>query len=174
MRISPCLRWIIAAGGIAGLSACGGDNDDLQSYIDEVKARRGGPIEPLPEIRPAPTFAYVPGERRSPFRPDEPQARVSDNPDAVRGPDPDRPREYLEQFPLDTLNMVGTLNIEGTTYGLVQTSSGLISRVTVGNHMGQNYGRITNISESRIQLVEIVPDGLGGFIERPAGVGLSD
>lgn len=174
MRRLASFRWVLAAGGVAGLSACGGDTGDLQSYIDEIKARPGGRIEPLPEIRPAPTFSYVPGERRSPFVPDEPQARVSKNPDAVKGPDPNRPREYLEQFPLDTLNMVGTLNIEGTAYGLVQTSDGLISRVTVGNHMGQNYGRITNISESQIQLVEIVPDGLGGFIERPAGVGLSD
>lgn len=175
MRTLVSFRWMLAAAAsAAGLTACGSDAGDLRSYIDEIKARPGGRIEPLPEVRPAPTFTYEPGERRSPFVPDVQQARVSDNPDAVDAPDRDRPREYLEQFPLDTLSMVGTLNIQGTTYGLVQTQDGLINRVAVGNHMGQNYGRITNISDSRIELVEIVPDGLGGFIERPAGVGLSD
>lgn len=174
MPTTVSFRSILAVAGAAALAACASDTSELQSYIDDVKARPGGRIEPLPEIRPAPTFTYEPAERRSPFMPDQQQTRVSENPDAVEGPDPSRPREFLEQFPLDTLDMVGTLNIQGTTYGLVQTSGGVIERVRVGNHMGQNYGRITDISESRIELVEIVPDGLGGFIERPAGVGLSD
>ena len=112
--------------------------------------------------------------------PDTPQARVRNDPNAVQGPDPNRAREFLEQFPLDTLRMVGTMNsqVSGTmvsgTYGLVQTSDGLIHRVTVGNHLGQNYGRIMNITESEIQLVEIIADGIGGYLERPAAVALSD
>ena len=158
----------------AGISACGGDMDDLRAYVDEVKARPGGRIEPLPQIRPAPSFVYEAAGRRSPFMPDTPAARVSNNPDAVQGPDPNRAREFLEQFPLDTLRMVGTLNSQDGTFGLVQTSDGLIHRVTVGNHMGQNYGRIMNISESEIQLVEIIADGIGGYLERPAAVALSD
>jgi len=163
---------IVLAG--TGLGACAGDTDELRAYIDEVKARPGGRIPPLPDIVPAPTFAYVAGTRRSPFVPDLPQLRVSDNPDAVQGPDPNRPREFLEQFPLDTLRMVGTLQLGSGSFGLVQTSDGLVHRVTEGNHLGQNYGRITNISDAEIQLVEIVPDGLGGYLERPAAVGLSD
>lgn len=174
MRTLVTIRGILAVAAAAGLTACGNNTAELRSYIDEVKARPGGRIEPLPEIRPAPTFAYEAGERRSPFMPDEQQTRVSDNPNAVTGPDRSRPPEFLEQFPLDTLDMVGTLNIQGTTYALVQTSDGIIERVRAGYHMGQNYGRITSITESRIELVEIVPDGLGGFIERPAGIGLSD
>ena len=158
------------------LSACGGSQDDLRAYIDEIKARPGGRIEPLPQIRPAPSFTYVAGNRRSPFMPDTPQQRVSNNPDAVQGPDPNRPREFLEQFPLDTLTMVGTLASpsRNSNFGLVQTADGLIHRVTVGNHMGQNYGRIMSITDSEIQLVEIISDGLGGFLERPAAVGLAD
>lgn len=174
MHVYVSFRPVLVAACAVLLAACSADTGELRSYIDEVKARPGGEIEPLPQPRPAPTFTYEPGDRRSPFMPDQQQERPSNNPDAVEGPDPDRPREYLEQFPLDTLSMVGTLNIDGTTYGLVQTQNGLISRVTVGNHMGQNYGRITNVTESEIELVEIVPDGLGGFIERPAGIGLSD
>jgi type IV pilus assembly protein PilP len=168
------MRWIAAAIVAASLSACGGANSDLRAYIDEVKARPGGRIEPLPPVEPAPTFVYEPGVRRSPFMPDAPQRRVSNDPNSIEGPDRDRPREFLEQFPLDTLRMVGTLADRRASFGLIQTTDGLVHRVTVGNHMGQNYGRITAISDSEIQLVEIISDGLGGYLERPAAIGLSD
>jgi type IV pilus assembly protein PilP len=92
---------------------------------------------------------------------------------AIR-PDVSRPREFLEQFSLDTLAMVGTLRLKGRTYGLVQTRDGLVHRVLPGNHLGQNDGRITAIAENEISLVEIIPDGMGGFIERPAALALSD
>jgi type IV pilus assembly protein PilP len=156
------------------LGACSGSTDELRAYIDSVKARPGGRIPPLPDIVPAPTFAYEAGDRRSPFAPDTPQARPGINPDAVDGPDPNRPREFLEQFPLDTLRMVGTLDMLRGAFGLVQTSDGLVHRVRVGQYIGQNYGRITAISDAEIQVVEIVADGLGGYLERPAAVGLSD
>ena len=167
-------RWLAVAMVAATLSACGGPDNDLRAYIDEVKARPGGRIDPLPPVEPAPTFAYEAGARRPPFTPDAPQRRRSNDPNAVDGPDRDRPREFLEQFPLDTLRMVGTLADRRASFGLVQTTDGLVHRVTVGNHMGQNYGRISAITDSEIQLVEIISDGLGGFLERPAGIGLSD
>jgi len=148
--------------------------DDLDSYINEVKARPGGRIEPLPEITPYEVFTYVADAEgmRSPFVPDTPQAAGP----AAGGasPDPDRPAEFLESFPLDTLRMVGTLDINETVYGLIQTSDGLIHRVVPGNYMGQNDGRITEITESEIVLVEIISDGIGGYIERDAAIGLSD
>jgi type IV pilus assembly protein PilP len=167
-------RWLAVASAAAALSACGGANDDLRAYIDEVKARPGGRIEPLPPVEPAPTFAYEPGVRRSPFMPDDPQRRRRNDPNAVEGPDRNRPREELEKFPLDTLRMVGTLSDSRATYGLVQSADGLVWRVTVGNHMGQNYGRIVAISDSEIRLVEIISDGLGGYLERPAAIALAD
>src|SRR5262245_2585469 len=174
MRSALSTRWIAAALVAAGLSACGSANNDLKTYIDEVKARPGGRIEPLPPVEPAPTFVYEPGARRSPFQPDAPQRRRSNDPNAVEGPDRDRPREFLEQFPLDTLRMVGTLADRRASFGLVQTTDGLVHRVAVGNHMGQNYGRVVAISDSEIQLVEIISDGLGGYLERPAAIGLTD
>jgi type IV pilus assembly protein PilP len=158
----------------AGLSACGGTMDDLDQYINEVKARPGGRIEPLPEITPYEVFTYVADAQglRSPFVPDTPQASAGVG-GGIR-PDSDRSREFLEGFPLDTLRMVGTLDIAQTTYGLVQTSDGLIHRVVSGNYMGQNDGRIVGISESEIELVEIISDGIGGYIERDAAISLSD
>ena len=173
-RSALSARWLAAAVVALSLSACGGANDDLRAYIDDVKARPGGRIEPLPPIEPAPTFAYEPGQRRSPFMPEEPAARRNTGPGAVEGPDPNRPREELEKFPLDTLRMVGTLADRRASFGLVQTTDGLVHRVAVGNHMGQNYGRIVAISDSEIQLVEIISDGLGGYLERPAAIGLAD
>jgi type IV pilus assembly protein PilP len=167
-------KGLLLAIAALGLAACGGDMDDLDSYINEVKARPGGRIEPLPEITPYEVFTYVADAEgmRSPFIPDTPQAAGP----AAGGasPDPDRPAEFLESFPLDTLRMVGTLDINETVYGLVQTSDGLIHRVVPGNYMGQNDGRITGITESEIVLVEIISDGIGGYIERDAAIGLSD
>ncbi len=157
------------------LGACGNDMDDLDQYINEVKARPGGRIEPLPEITPYEVFAYTADEQglRSPFVPDSPL--VNDGPgDGSTRPDPKRSREFLEGFPLDTLRMVGTLVLGNTTYGLIQTSDGLIHRVVPGNYMGQNDGRIVAINDSAIELVEIISDGIGGYLERDAAVSLAD
>ena len=165
----------ILAAALLGLAACGGDMDDLDQYINEVKSRPGGRIEPLPEITPYEIFTYVADAEgvRSPFVPDTPQVSSSAAAGGVR-PDAERSREFLEGFPLDTLNMVGTLYIGDTMYGLVQTSDGLIHRVVPGNYLGQNDGRIADINESEITLVEIISDGIGGYIERDAAISLSD
>ena len=174
MRASKLIRQYLALTLVAlGLSACGSGSDDLDAYVNDVKKRKGGLIDPLPEITPYEVFNYLADKQgiRSPFRPDTPQSVGG-----MAGPRPDdeRSREYLESFPLDALAMVGTLHIDETMYGLVKTSDGLIHRVIPGNFLGQNDGRITDISESEIELVEIISDGIGGYIERDAAVGLSD
>jgi type IV pilus assembly protein PilP len=160
---------------VVTMTACTSDNDDLDQYINKIKAQPGGFIEPLPEITPYEIFMYVADAEqiRSPFVPDTPQVSANG---AGRGPrpDPERSPEFLEGFPLDTLRMVGTLDIGDTMYGLVQTSDGLIHRVVPGNFMGQNDGRITDVTESEIDIVEIISDGIGGYIERDAAVSLSD
>lgn len=160
---------LIAAAFTVGCSA--GVDDELLEYIDDVKARQGGRIEPLPQIKPYETFRYTAAEIRSPFMPDRPNA-----PSSISGPKPvqERSKEYLEQFPLDTLTMVGTLDRQGLTFGLVRTQDGMVHRVTSGNYIGQNDGRIVAISNAEIQLEELVPDGIGGFYTRSAQVGLSD
>ena len=176
MNALPMIRNVVVLALVtAGVAACGSDMDDLDEYINEIKARPGGRIEPLPEITPYEIFTYVADAEavRSPFVPDTPQAAAGGTGSGPR-PNPDRSPEFLEQFPLDTLRMVGTLYIGDTMYGLIQTSDGLIHRVVPGNYMGQNYGRITEISESQVDLVEIISDGIGGYIERDAAVGLSD
>ena len=174
MRASLTIKHgLILLLSVVGLAACGGDMDDLDQYINETKAKPGGRIEPLPEITPYEVFTYIADAQglRAPFIPDTPQASRGSG--GTR-PDLDRSREYLESFPLDTLGMVGTLYLSETMYGLIQTADGLIHRVVPGNYMGQNDGRINAISESEINLVEIISDGIGGYIERDAAVGLID
>lgn len=167
--------WIrIAALGVAalaaaaGMSACTSEQEQLEQWIAEVKKRPGGRIEPLPEVKPYETFAYNAADQRSPFS----MAAPAGPGGGVR-PDTKRNREFLEQFSLDTLSMVGTLRLAGRNFGLVQTKDGLVHRVLPGQYMGQNDGKIVSISESKISLVEIVPDGMGGYMERPAAIGLN-
>jgi type IV pilus assembly protein PilP len=171
--LTRILMFLIVAG--FGLGACGGDMDDLDQYINSVKSKPGGRIDPLPEITPYEVFTYLADAEglRSPFVPDSPQAAAGIAAGGTR-PDPERSREFLEQFPLDTLRMVGTLQLGETQFGLIQTSDGLIHRVIPGNYMGQNDGRIVVVSESEIELVEIISDGIGGYLEREAAVGLAD
>ncbi|NGP52397.1 pilus assembly protein PilP [Thioalkalivibrio sp. XN8] len=156
---------------VATTSGCARSMSDLDQYIAQVNARPGGAIEPLPQITTYETVAYERVDARSPFVPDLPAAGRDDG--GVR-PDATRKREYLEGFPLDTFRMVGTLYKDGQLFGLVQTSDKLIHRVVVGNYVGQNDGRIISITESAIQLLEIVPDGLGGYTERAATIGLGE
>jgi type IV pilus assembly protein PilP len=176
--MNAAMKWLTLpalAAACLTLSGCSGDMDDLDAYINEIKARPGGRIEPLPEITPYEVFTYVADTEgyRSPFVPDTPQVAAG-GPGSTTRPDRDRSREFLEQFPLDTLQMVGTLELADTTYGLVQTKDGLIHRVIPGNYMGQNDGRIVAITDSEIKVVEIISDGIGGYLEREAAVSLSD
>lgn len=152
------------------LAGCTSRDGELEEFIAATKKEPGGRVEPLPEVKPYESFIYEADTLRSPFMPGGSGAGSSQ---AVR-PDVKRNREFLEQFSLDTLRMVGTLRLGGRVYGLVQTKDGLVHRVLPGNFMGQADGRVMEISPSKINLVEIVPDGLGGYMERPAALGLSE
>jgi len=165
------LAVALACLGYALLAGCSSADDELNHFIEETKHEPGGRVEPLPEIKPYETYVYADSEMRSPFMPSAPGAGAGLA--GVR-PDQKRNREFLEQFSLDTLKMVGTLRLGGSMFGLVQTKDGLVHRVAVGEHMGQAEGKITDITPSKISLVEIVPDSLGGYMERPAALALNE
>jgi type IV pilus assembly protein PilP len=153
-------------------AGCSGAQSDLQKWIAETKKKPGGRIQALPEVKPYETFVYSASTMRSPFHPQGPGA-IGGGVAGLR-PTARRNREFLEGFSLDTLKMVGTFKVRGSFYGLVQSKDGLVHKVQPGNYLGQNDGKVTDISGSKISLVEIIPDGLGGYIERPASLALND
>jgi type IV pilus assembly protein PilP len=151
------------------LAGCTGGQSDLQKWIADTKKKPGGRIQALPEVKPYETYVYSAGKLRSPFQP-----QGSSNSQANLRPSSRRNREFLENFSLDTLKMVGTFKVGSNFYGLVQSKDGLVHKVQPGNYLGQNDGKVTEITGGKISLVEIIPDGLGGYIERPASLALSD
>ena len=165
--------WLVVSAicMVAGvLSGCTSKDDELDQFIADTKKEPGGRVEPLPELKPYESYAYESVNLRSPFMP----GGSGGGPGAGLRPDSRRNREFLEQFSLDTLRMVGTLRMADRTYGLVKTKDGLVHRVLPGNYMGQQDGRVTEISPSKISVVEIIPDGLGGYMERPASLALNN
>jgi type IV pilus assembly protein PilP len=170
-RFGAVLAWTLLTVGSLGLTACSSADDELSRFIEDTRKEPGGRVQPIPEVKPYETFAYAAAEMRSPFIPGGSGAGSGM---AGLRPDSKRNREFLEQFSLDTLKMVGTLKLGGRMYGLVQTKDGLVHRVSGGNYLGQADGKITDITPAKITLTEIVPDGLGGYMERPAALGLNE
>lgn len=153
------------------VAGCSGSQSDIEKWIAEAKKKPGGRIQALREVKPYETYAYGVGGLRSPFQPQGPSSNAGQA--GVR-PSTKRNREFLEGFSLDTLRMVGTFKVRNSFYGLVQSKDGLVHKVQPGNYLGQNDGKVTDITGSKISVVEIIPDGLGGYIERPASLALAD
>jgi type IV pilus assembly protein PilP len=165
MKITPFA--LVAAALLAG---CSSADSDLEAFIARTKQEPPGGVDPLPEVRPYESFFYAAQSMRSPFVP----GGSGDSSSPSVRPDSKRNREFLEQFSLDSLKMVGTLTMSARRYGLVQTKDGIVHRVQPGNYLGQNEGRIALVDDSKISVTEIVPDGLGGYMERAAQLSLSE
>lgn len=150
---------------------------DLDRFMEETRAKPRGHVEPLPEFQAYEAFTYSAADRRAPFEPpiDVQLTMLDEPPDTTVEPDLDRPKEVLENFGLTELAMVGTLSgMDGNLYALVEDADGGIHRVRRGNYMGTNYGRIVGISETRVELMEIVPNGQGGWVERPRSLSMEE
>lgn len=162
--------------GMLVLAGCAGGIDDLRNFVEAEKAKKPGPIESLPQIQPYESFTYNARDLRSPFMPDTPVTAPPSGGGEGGGlrPDPNRNREYLESFPLDALEMVGTITMRDQDYALVQDPEGAVHPVQPGNYLGQNHGKIGEITPLEVRLIEIIPDGLGGWIERQASIALGE
>lgn len=145
------------------------DVSDLKQFMQETLNKPRGRIEPIPVFKPYEYFSYSAAGLRSPFElPELEQVEVLGQQGRDIRPQSNRRSEHLEQYAIGALSMMGTLQKEdGVLWALVKDGDQSVTRVKVGNYMGQNHGRITDISEQRIQLIEIVPNGMGGWIERP-------
>lgn len=147
------------------LGGCASNMNDLTQKVDQILARPGGKIEPIPEMKPLPKYSYVETKARTPF---EPPVTQKVNHGNGLTPDMNRPKEPLEMYPLDALSMKGIIVRGGTTYALVRDGDGVIHEIQVGNYMGLNYGKVVSITSDKITLEEIVPDGQGGWRKQTA------
>jgi type IV pilus assembly protein PilP len=140
------------------LCACGPTEDDeLRKYIEEIKARKSRPIEPIPEFQTLPKFQYPEQEiRRSPFKP---IVLVNETQIDSKAPNLDRPKQPLENFPLDALKFVGTLKEGKIIWALISQPDGTISRIKTGEYMGKNFGQVLEINNETITLVETLQIG---------------
>ena len=160
------------------LMSCKQDMSDLDKYFQDAKSVPAKQIEPLPEINSPEIFIYEAEELRDPFSNDL-ELLADHNNDAVQavdgvGPDRNRRKEILENYPLDGLYMVGTYRQEDNYWGLIEDPEGVIHRVSLHEYMGQNYGQIVAINEDQIDVSEWISDGLGGWTKREASIALRE
>jgi type IV pilus assembly protein PilP len=157
------------------LTACAPDNDysDLSGFMDEMDARPAGRIEPLPPIETPRPFKYMASTKRSPFEPPVVLKRVDRKDGPKVTPNFNRIRQFLEQFAIGQLDMVGTLAQGPVVYALIEDAEGGVHRVQSGDFIGTDHGEIQDVGDSSIELIEIVPDGTGGWVERVRTVSLA-
>ncbi|MEZ5461387.1 pilus assembly protein PilP [Dokdonella sp.] len=168
-------RILLTSLALLAVSGCMSGKEEVEKWVQQEKAKKGAPLDPPPAIKTFETFEYTlhSPDDRDPFdlpssEEEEAAAETGPRPDQNRAPEP------LEAFPLDGLKMVGTLGAANAPEGLLKDPEGVIRRVRPGNYIGQNYGRITAISEGQIDLVELVPNQTGGWVERQQSISLAD
>ncbi len=155
---------------------CSGDRDhaDLKLFMNDARTKPQGEIEPLPTFRMYESFKYSVVAFRSPFeKPLTVTAEDVDRKAAVK-PDETREKEYLEAFNVSAITLVGVLKRDGITWSLVDDGEGSVHRVTLGNYLGKNHGKIVAVTASQLELIEIVPDGKSGWVERPRALALRE
>ena len=162
----------------SAISACGvsSGTSDLKQFVDDVMSQPRGVVEPLPVFEPYEAFSYKATGLRSPFdlpvNLDEAAKVVAPTSDVE--PDFNRSKEQLEEHSFGSLSMVGTIKREDNQlWALISVPSSGIHKVKEGYYMGQNHGKVVGISQQRIDIIEIVPNGIGGWIERPRSLVLS-
>lgn len=167
--------WALALVSSFLLSGCSDSGfSDLQAFMAETRAKPAGDIEPLPRFKAYEAFTYSASSLRSPFQPPvrvDVAQRQTGSQDIK--PDEDRVRQFLEGFNIEGFDMVGTLGDGGRLQALIR-GAGSVHRVQVGDYLGRNHGRIVAIEEGRVEVMEIVPDGEGGWLERPRTLSLPE
>ena len=157
------------------LAGCESRIDVVNARMQQINAEPPLPVPPPPVFLPIPTYGYSAQQLRSPFMPPSLAQELQTMAGRRVMPDLARPPQYLEQFPLESLRMRGTLTrASSPLFALVEDPDGVVTRVQAGNYMGRNFGRITAVTPSQITVVEIVPDGRDGFVERPRSLVMVD
>ncbi|NVJ58971.1 MAG: pilus assembly protein PilP [Gammaproteobacteria bacterium] len=176
-------KHLLSIGVLTLIVGCSSNTSDLQDWIQSVKAKPAGPIQPMPEVKQPPSFEYSAGEFRSPFSNLAPEVEselqaITEGCDSSVRPDPDRRREDLERYSLSSMKMVGAMFKGDTNWGLIKLSggpaSGKVFKVSTGNYLGTNHGQIIDINEFRIVIETLVPDGQGCWEKRAVNLALNE
>ena len=167
---------VLGAVMVTGLAGCADNGVELQQWMQETKQQTKVSIPKLSEPKKFVPFLYASKASADPYSPDKllsALAKAQGNSNSMLKPNMDRRREPLESFPLDVLTMVGTMEKPGAKFALLQADK-TVFQAKVGNYIGQNFGIITRISETGVELKEIVQDASGDWIERPAQLELQE
>lgn len=169
--------WLALALVMCG---CTPDMEELRREVDKIKQTPPPVLQGIPPMKESDQYAYESNGLRDPFVSGEqsgPGSAVTETGmtcDPLLSPDPNRPKEILEQFPLDALDMVGTMITDGVSYGVIKDPDGVVHRVLAGNYMGQNDGRIVAVYDDRIEIDERMSDNNGCWEAKSAEISLED
>jgi type IV pilus assembly protein PilP len=156
----------LALGGCAGSST-----EDLEDFVKNAHTDTKPRVEPIPDVKTAETFIYSASNLTDPF------TAFNLKPTGAKAggprPDPNRRKEALEEYPLDSLRMVGTLMRGKQAWAVIQAPDGTVHRASVGNHLGQNFGMITRITDDKVFIIELIQGAIGDWVEREAGLALA-
>ena len=158
------------------IASCGKNQTDLENFINQTKLNGSAKVKELPKYVAYKKFVYESDGIRDPFVPEQDAPVVIQQEEASKdefAPNTNRKKEPLEQFPLDTLEMVGTLQ-QKYKWALIRTTEGDIYRVKVGNYLGKNYGEIVELNDTKIIIKEVIKDGLGDWVERLATISMGE
>lgn len=170
------LRLIaISAVALQFLGGCSASFEDVRAQMDAIRQKPRGTVEPPPEFTPMPTFTYAAHQLRSPFAPPISAEQLLMSSGKKVEPDLSRPQEYLERFSLEALRFRGAMQRPGgPLFALIEDGDGGVQRVRVGSYLGKNHGRIVEVAPNLVSVIEIVPDGRDGWVERPRSLSLSE
>jgi len=183
MKTEAIKKLFVLAAAVGTLQGCiwVEDPSDLRTFVRETQSRPKGRIEPLPEFKPYHSFVYEGASMRDPFQPlveivlteedQEPEQILTD-----LQPDQERPKAYLERFSIEQLTMVGTISSPGEEqlWALLKDSNGEVHRITQGGFLGFDYGEVQTVTETHIEVIEIISNGRGGWMKRPRNVALQE
>jgi type IV pilus assembly protein PilP len=168
--IARSSKLIVCVASLSLVASCFDDTTDIKAHITEVKATTKNYIEPMPEVNPFIHIGYSAEQLRSLFvlpKPEVIQQKIQQMAGCL-SPDTGRRKQPLEKYALSDLSMRGTLGDADMLWALLEASDASLHRVALGNYLGLYNGRITKVSESKVRITELAPDGAGCWVEREA------
>lgn len=174
MTTRPVVAAMLVA--LLGLAGCGSDIDELQAWMEQQKREVRPSVKPLDPPKKFDPQPYVAAGNVDPFSTQKLTVALKQEarqPNSLLAAEINRRKEPLEAYPLDSMSMVGSLQKQGRQYALIKVDN-LLYQVKVGDYVGQNYGRVTKITETEITLREIVQDAAGEWIERMTSLQLQE